>query len=275
MIELPEAVNLASQLHETLAGKQVSDVVANHSPHKWAWFHGDPADYGKRLTGCEVAGATSHGSMVEVDLGARLLVYAEGVSPRFHTAGERLPKKHQLLVTFDDGSSVSASVQMYGGLWCWDAGKVENPYYWQAREKPTPLDDGFDETYFAALVEADGVQNKSAKAFLATEQRVPGLGNGVLQDILFAARLHPKRKVESLKAAEKKRLHRSVRRVLADMTKRGGRDTEKDLFGQAGRYVTKLSRHTVGEPCGKCGTAIVKEAYLGGSVYYCGTCQLL
>jgi len=275
VIELPEAIHLAAQLHETLQGKTVATVVANHSPHKWAWFHGDPDAYEERMAGLTVRGATSRGSMVEVDLGERLLVYAEGVSPRYWAAGERLPRKHQLLVSYDDGSSVSASVQMYGGLWCWDAGQVENPYYWQAREKPTPLDEGFDEACFAALIEAEDVQNKSVKAFLATEQRVPGLGNGVLQDILYAARLHPKRKVETLKAADRRRLHRSVRRVLADMTRRGGRDTEKDLFGEPGGYVTKLSRNTVGDPCGKCGTAIAKEAYLGGSVYYCATCQPL
>lgn|GEM_PF-2077218 len=34
--------------------------------------------------------------------------------------------------------------------------------------------------------------NPCPKAFLATEQRIPGLGNGVLQDILWTARIHPK-----------------------------------------------------------------------------------
>ena len=36
----------------------------------------------------------------------------------------------------------------------------------------------------------------SAKAFLATEQRIPGLGNGCLQDILFRAGLNPRKKLE-------------------------------------------------------------------------------
>jgi hypothetical protein len=33
------------------------------------------------------------------------------------------------------------------------------------------------------------VKKLSLKALLATEQRIPGLGNGVLQDILFKARM--------------------------------------------------------------------------------------
>ena len=61
----------------------------------------------------------------------------------------------------------------------------------------SPLGDGFDAAYFDRLV-AGAKPNLSAKAFLATEQRIPGLGNGVLQDILFNARIHPKRKMATL-----------------------------------------------------------------------------
>ncbi|HKM29634.1 MAG TPA: endonuclease VIII, partial [Bacilli bacterium] len=53
----------------------------------------------------------------------------------------------------------------------------------------------------------------------------------------------------------------------------GGRDTEKDVFGHEGRYRTKLSSKTYKDGCPKCGGAITKEAYMGGSVYYCPICQ--
>ena len=38
----------------------------------------------------------------------------------------------------------------------------------------------------------------TAKAFLATEQRIPGLGNGVLQDILWDAGIDPRFDMRSL-----------------------------------------------------------------------------
>ena len=275
MIEIPEAISMATQLQDTVKGRRVARVVANHSPHKWAWFHGDPQTYDTRLSGRKVGKVSSHGGFVELDLGPHLLVYGEGVSIRFHEDDSTLPKKHQLLVSFDDGTSLSSTVSMYGGLWCWEAKKVDSPYYHQSLEKPSPLSDAFDEAYFAGMAAEEDVQGKSVKALLATKQRVPGLGNGVLQDILYAAALHPRRLVATLKAAERKKLHRATRRVLADMSKRGGRNTEKDLFGRPGGYATKLSRFTVGEPCGKCGTAIQKQNYLGGSVYICETCQPL
>ena len=115
--------------------------------------------------------------------------------------------------------------------------------------------------------------NLSLKAFLATEQRIPGLGNGVLQDILLVARLHPKTKLACLGAAEKQRLFESVKKTLAQMTALGGRDTEKDLFGRSGGYRTLLCAGTYAAGCPVCGGAVVKEAYMGGSVYYCPVCQ--
>jgi formamidopyrimidine-DNA glycosylase len=115
----------------------------------------------------------------------------------------------------------------------------------------------------------------SAKAVLATEQRVPGIGNGVLQDILFYAGIHPKRKKSTLTNKEKGELFHSLKSTLKNMTDQGGRDTEKDFLGNSGGYKTILSKNTVNQPCLKCGDLIVKNAYLGGAVYYCPACQRL
>jgi formamidopyrimidine-DNA glycosylase len=116
-------------------------------------------------------------------------------------------------------------------------------------------------------------QTLSAKAFLATEQRIPGLGNGSLQDILFHVGIHPKRKLNSLSSKEKDKLYQSVKQTIRDMVIKGGRDTEKDLFGQCGGYKTTLSNKTYKEPCPQCGSEIIRQAYLGGNVYFCPKCQ--
>lgn len=113
----------------------------------------------------------------------------------------------------------------------------------------------------------------SIKALLATEQRIPGLGNGVLQDILFKAGIHPKRKISKISELERSDLFHCLKVTLQSMADKGGRDTEKDFYGNFGGYKTLLSKNTYKNPCPNCGDTIVKEAYLGGSVYYCPTCQ--
>jgi formamidopyrimidine-DNA glycosylase len=125
------------------------------------------------------------------------------------------------------------------------------------------------------LIEEEGIQKLSLKAFLATEQRIPGIGNGVLQDILFNSRLHPKQKVKDVNEEQKKFLYHILISTLKDMTAQGGRDTEKNLFGNYGMYKTKMSKNTLDQPCPVCKTPIAKGSYMGGSIYFCPTCQPL
>jgi len=273
VLELPEAIVIAEQVGTALGGKRIKSVTANQSPHKFAWFYGDPGDYNSLLSGNAIESAVPWGGMVEIWAGPERILLGDGVSLRYFPAGERLPSKHQLLIEFDDSSSLVGSVQMYGGLWAFPAGEFDNQYYLAAKQKPSPLTDEFDYAYFGSLLEGEKLESLSAKAFLATEQRIPGLGNGVLQDILWAARIHPRRKVATLSDQELRDLFGSVKSVLHEMAARGGRDTERDLYGRPGSYKTVLSRNTVDTPCPACGTTIKKEAYMGGSVYYCGGCQ--
>jgi len=113
----------------------------------------------------------------------------------------------------------------------------------------------------------------SAKAFLTTEQRIPGVGNGVLQDILWNANIHPKKKLQDIKDKEKEKLFNSVKSTIMAMRMQGGRDTERDLFGCKGGYKTILSANTLKYPYPACGSGLIREAYMGGNIYFCPTCQ--
>lgn len=274
MIELPEAINLARQMEETVKGKTVKTVYPPSSPHKFCWFSHKPEEYQSLLGGRTVTGAKGFGIFCDLvfDGGIRLSIN-DGVNPRFLQPREAHPKKYQFLLEFTDDSAIVYTVAMYGGFFC-HQGDFENDYYRSSRDRLSPLAEEFDETYFESLF--TGVKpSLSAKAFLATEQRIPGLGNGCLQDILFQAGIHPKRKIGDLTDSERHAMFQSVKTVLRLMTEQGGRDTEKDLYGKPGGYKTKLSKYTVGSGCSVCGEEIVKEAYLGGAVYYCPGCQRL
>ena len=221
-----------------------------------------------------MTGAAGHGAFVTIrfDRDTQLTV-GDGTILKFGWPEEPRPAKHQLLIEFSDGSFLVFTVAMYGAIYAF-SGEFDNPYYRGSLEKISPLEAGFDRAYFDSL-RAAAKPNLSAKAFLATEQRIPGLGNGTLQDILFRAKIHPKRKIATLSEADWTTLFATVKETLREMTDLGGRDTEKDFFGKHGAYRTILSKNTWKNPCPVCGGAIVKEPYLGGAVYYCPTCQPL
>lgn len=275
MIEIPESYTLARQAAELLSGKTILNATANASPHKFAWFLGNPARYQEILSGKTVSGAKNHGGRVELLAGDAHIVFTDGVNLRIFQQGEKLPNKHQLLIEFDDFSYLIATVSMYGGLEAFLDGQNQNPYDCVAREKSNPLTSKFDETYFHSLTKYDTFDKDSAKAFLATGQKIPGLGNGVLQDILWNAGIHPKRKMGTVTDKEFVKLYHAVKATLVCMAQQGGRDTERDLFGGFGGYRTVLSKNSWREPCPACGNKIIKEAYLGGSIYFCPICQPL
>lgn len=273
MLEIPEANTVAAQLNGIVKGKRIMNVIAGGAPHKFAWFYGDPQKYHDRLAGKTIGEASAYGGFVEIKAEDMVILLGDGVGIRYHGENEARPQKCQLLVEFGDHSAISASVQMYGGMWCFREGEFENPYYLQAKEKPSPMSDRFDRTYFDTILTAPGAEGLSAKALLAAEQRIPGLGNGVLQDILFNAGIHPRKKLKTISNGDRDKLYEVIKSTLAEMTFQGGRDTETDLFGCYGGYRTRLSKNTAGKPCEECGTIIKKEAYMGGSIYYCTGCQ--
>ncbi|MDF2545086.1 MAG: endonuclease [Herbinix sp.] len=273
MIELPESRTLAGQINEIVKGKTILNVYANKSPHKFAWFRGDPGNYHNLLNGKIIEGAKAYGGMVEIKAEEMRLIFCDGTNIRYYQAGEEVPLKHQLQIEFDDFSNIVCSVQMYGGIWALNLDQTEG-YCQISEEKISVLSDDFNENYFNSLFTQ--MDNKlSTKAFLATKQRIPGLGNGVLQDILFNARLHPKRKMSSLSDEELEAMYKSVKNTLFEMTARGGRDTEKDLYGCSGGYKTILSKKTKGLPCPICQSEVIRESYLGGNIYFCPVCQSL
>jgi formamidopyrimidine-DNA glycosylase len=276
MLEIPEALTIANQINQTIRGKQIVKAVADYSPHKFAWYHGDPQEYPKLLEGKTIECAKAQGGMVEIKVGSVTLLLGEGVAFRYYEQSKKPPVKHQLLLEFEDSSFACASIQMYGGIWCFsDEGEFQNPYYKMAKEKPSPMSEDFDKTYFDNMISLHSEKKLSVKAFLATEQKIPGLGNGALQDILWRAKLHPKTKLSSLSQEQKLILFDQIKAVLSEMRDLRGRDTEKDLFGNSGGYKTVMSKNNVGESCPECGGTIKKENYMGGSIYYCETCQVL
>jgi formamidopyrimidine-DNA glycosylase len=272
MLEIPESRTISVQAGNTLLNRRIIEVINATSIHKFAFYSGDPAAYSKLLTGRTVISTKGHGMFVDINCDENInITIGEGANMRYYSPSEQRPEKHQLLIAFDDGSCIVFTVAMYGGIWAYK-NIFDNPYYQRSVYSISPLDDKFDEVFFDNIFKST-VKDLSLKALLATEQRIPGIGNGVLQDILFNARLHPKRKKSALSDFQKTELYHSLKGTLKSMADKGGRDTERDLFGCFGGYKTVLSKNTMKNPCPNCGNTIIKEAYLGGAVYFCPTCQ--
>lgn len=271
MIELTEALVLSRQINQHCLNKKIIAVTVNQNPHKLAWFSDNPEDYPNLLLHKSFKHAKSYGGMVEIDCIDCHLVFTDGVQLSY-LRELNSTIRHQLLIEFNDHTYFMVAVHMYGGIWCYKD-VFDNPYYFIAKKKPSVLSSNFDLVYFTNLTNNSN-QILSLKAFLATEQRIPGFGNGLCQDVLWNAHLHPKIKLKQLNKDQIEKLFNSIKDLTKEIVEQGGRDTETDLLGEKGYYHTKMNLLGIKEGCPECGSEIIKENYLGGSIYTCPKCQV-
>lgn len=272
MIEICEARVIRSQMEKELVDKTISEVSFGNSPHRFAFFSAEEEVYEEYLVDQTIKEVQSFGNFIVLEFGHCHLAFSEGINFYWLPDSSKLPKKYQFSLTFTDGKVLACSVSMYGAMMLYHENLSGNEYFQVAKEKPNPLSEAFTREYFQQLVDSTK-PTISLKGFLATEQRIPGLGNGTLHDILFAAEMLPKRKLNTLSEADIDQLYQTLKSVLQRILEQGGRNTEKDFYGKLGGYPVILSSKTYKEPCPRCHGEIQKASFLGGTIYYCEGCQ--
>lgn len=275
MFELPEYTVLARQINAALTGKTIRAGELGNAPHKFVWHNRSREEFAGLTDGKVVGAARVQGRWMSIPLepGYVLLFGECGGKILFHPAGSPLPGKYHLLLRFDDGSAFSATTQMWGAMELHEAGKEQEREYVKGM-RPTPLDPAFTFAYFDNLFdELLKGPKRSAKSLLTQEQTLPGLGNASAQDILFRAKIGPRRALNEFTPGQRRDLYAAIVDTAQDIIAGGGRNNESDLFNQPGKYVRLMDSAAAGKPCPECGTTVQKMQYLGGACYFCPKCQ--
>jgi formamidopyrimidine-DNA glycosylase len=136
-----------------------------------------------------------------------------------------------------------------------------------------PLDERFTAAHLRA--QARG-RRAPIKAFLLDQRRIAGVGNIYADEALFRAGIHPLRPAGGLSADQHARLREAVIAALkAGIEAKGATiDDFRHVDGVRGSFQNQFLVHRrEGEPCGTCGTTIVKMVTAGRGTYVCETCQ--
>lgn len=273
MIEYPEAFTLARQIDKELSGKKVASCTRGNSPHKFAMYNREPGEFEKQFTGATFQKSYNHHCLIftQLDNGLIFVLGEGGEKILLHNDKSTIPKKHQLLLGFDDGRYLSVSISGWGFVSLYAKEEIEKNAF-LSRKRLDPLVKDFTLENFKALFEAEP-KNPSIKYFLVSEPGISGVGNGMCQEILFEAKLHSKTKVKSMSGEDILNLHKATEKVVSCACELGGRDTETDIFGNPGGYNAIMNAKNLGAPCPNCGTPIERIAWLGGNCYFCPSCQ--
>jgi formamidopyrimidine-DNA glycosylase len=110
-----------------------------------------------------------------------------------------------------------------------------------------------------------GSGRRTVKAALMDQSVVAGLGNLLVDEILWRAGIRPRRPVGSLEPSERARIHKHMGQVLRAAVPAGR------VPGWA-RWLTG-SRDTHGARCPRCGTTLARDRVAGRSTVWCPRCQ--
>jgi formamidopyrimidine-DNA glycosylase len=114
------------------------------------------------------------------------------------------------------------------------------------------------------------------KEFLLDQTRVSGIGNIYSSESLWHARLNPRRRANTLKPQEARRLHKAIVSVLAralECCLHPAPDFRDPQWWFQGLEKILRAYGREGKPCRRCGNTIRRIAQGGRSTYYCGRCQ--
>ena len=248
---MPELIEV--ELYRRLAARTIGRRIAGVcSPDAWYLKDGlDAAQLEAIVVGAEVTDARRLGKLLLLDLGerptlglrfgmtGRLLVDGDAAIERLEYGSARAePAWDRFGLRFDDGGDlVMRDPRRLGGVFLrHDEGRL-------GREAAT-LD-------AAGLTAVLGASSAPLKARLMDQARLAGLGNLLTDEILWRAGLSPWRAAGSLSAAERRRLAKTIRSTVVELTERGGSHTgdlqpARQRGGHCPLDGAELRRETVG-----------------------------
>lgn len=259
MPELPEVEAYRQLAEDRALDREISAVAA---PDDWYLKGTTEAELRAVLSGDRFVSArrigklllldTSSGSVLGLRFGmtGRLLVDGRaGVDRLIYSSAQELEQWDRFMVTFADGGDLRIrDPRRLGGVIVDPDEDALGP---DARSIPP-----------AALRDALAGTTAPVKARLMDQARIAGIGNLLVDEMLWRAGLDPRREAGTLSSAEIRRLHRHLRSTIEDLIARGG--------SHMGDF---LPHRVAGGTCPRDG-APLRQARVGGrTTFWCSKHQ--
>ncbi|MCZ0717765.1 DNA-formamidopyrimidine glycosylase [Aerococcus kribbianus] len=126
------------------------------------------------------------------------------------------------------------------------------------------------------LASAFAKTQRVVKACLLDQSIVAGLGNIYVDEVLFAAKIHPERLAQSLSHVELSRLVQAIQQIISQAVAKGGTTvrTYTNALGENGHYQEDLKVYgKAGQACPRCHTPIEKIKLAQRGTHFCPYCQ--
>jgi formamidopyrimidine-DNA glycosylase len=278
MPELPEVetiiqrLRVGTQNHPALPGHVIREVnilwegtIAQPSPQAFSQHL-----LNQRILDARRRGKHLHFPLEEGHLIAHLRMSGDmRMMPEKDAHGKAIPRlpHDRVILTFTDGWQLAFNnPRKFGRMW-W----VDDPAQVFADLGPEPLSDAFTPGWFYENLQS---HHRLIKPLLLDQHFLAGLGNIYTDESLHRARIHPRRKSDSLSKRESQALHGAIQHVLKEGIKRFGASLDWVYRGGEFQNYFQVYQQT-GEPCPYCGTPIEKISVGQRGTHFCPACQQL
>ncbi|WP_086825508.1 bifunctional DNA-formamidopyrimidine glycosylase/DNA-(apurinic or apyrimidinic site) lyase [Allokutzneria sp. NRRL B-24872] len=277
MPELPEVEVVRAGLQRHVAGRTVAEVEVLH-PRAVRRHVPGPVDFATRLSGRRFDAACRRGKYlwIELDGAAEAIVSHLGMSGQMLVQPVGTPDEKHLRVRVrfaDDGPELRfVDQRTFGGLALTDVvAGLPVPIAHIGRD---PLDPEFDLALGVAALRARRTEVKRA---LLDQTVVSGIGNIYADEALWRTKLHWSRAANGLSRPKAVELLEAATEVMREALVAGGTSFDAlyvNVNGQSGYFDRSLAAYGQQDrPCGRCGTAIIREAFMNRSSFSCPKCQ--
>jgi formamidopyrimidine-DNA glycosylase len=270
MPELPEVETVARGLQEPLVGRTIVGVSV-----RWPRTVAVPTveEFKTDLVGRQVTSVGRRGKYVVIGLDQGYLLIHLKMSGRLRVVPASDPRDEHVHTAFDLNSGHQLrfrDVRKFGRVYL-----VDDPAQVTAGLGPEPLADDFALDQFRRLLAR---RSGRLKSLLLNQAFLAGLGNIYADEALFAARLHPLRKANSLTSDGQANLYAAIQRVLRQAINDRGTTLDDrgytDAEGQSGTYQEQIAVYgRKGDLCYVCHTPIERIVVGGRSTHFCPHCQ--
>jgi formamidopyrimidine-DNA glycosylase len=267
--ELPEVETIKNELFPRLIGRQITGVtIYDAKPVRKPSVE----EFQQKLIGQKIDSLDRRGKYLifQLSSSAALVIHLR-MSGALLFNPEQPDQYTRVIFYLDNGSQlIFADRRRLGALWL-----VENEQTIVGKLGPEPLTPGFTAETLTKRLQK---HKAPIKAVLLDQAVIAGIGNMYADEALFAAKIHPLRKANSLSPQEIRNLHQAIRNVLQSAIDNKGAsvNTYKRPDGQLGiAHSNFCVAHRGGKPCPICGTPIQRLAIRNRGSYFCPNCQKL
>jgi formamidopyrimidine-DNA glycosylase len=268
MPELPEITARAREMKQALLGKTITNIEVLQPK----CLNVPQETFSEALKGTQWLDVAHRGKwlFVETTQGWLLLNMGMGGELLLVTR-DTLPEKYRLIFDFNDHTCLAVNFWWFGYAHFVPPGELDS-HSMTTKLGPNALALTPDDL----RVMLKGRRGR-IKSFLLNQERIAGIGNAYIHDILFLARLHPLRPINTLTDAEIDALTKAIHAGLQPAIDKGGAFYEMNLYGQKGNFTMDdiLIGYKEGQPCPVCGTSIEKVKTGSTSSFICSSCQPL